>query len=343
MTFDDLPNPFRKAAVIDSGVDGGVYLRQEPGLERGDPAFVMSRSALMAFRACPAKWKAGYESRDTTSTDWGTLLDCRVLTPKRFAERYILQPEHCPATKTMQCVKDGEAVVGEAVDWAPASAFCKAWKREQEKHGLHVLTAAEKRDSDLALKTLADDTRIATLLVASQTQVLVLGEYHDRTTDLVVPVKTLIDLVPNKLSVHGNCLADLKSARTAAPRAWQRVVDEMGYDAQAAMNLDLYNLATQEQRNTFCHVIQENTPPFQTARRMLSLEFVNLGRAKILSALRRYCLCLAAGHWPDYDEDSPYNGWGLTEPAAWMLAADNSFAEPIGRIKQLGSEPLNLN
>lgn len=300
-----------------ANIDPEAYHVQEDGIERGDPAYVMTRSSLMAFRSCPAKWRAGWAPKDTEATDYGSMQDCRVLTPERFDDRYVVPPKTCKATKTMSCVKDGEAAIGDDVEWNPQAGECKTWKREQEKAGLIVLNAVEKAESDQALGILFADTRIKTLINCSQKQVLVIGEYRDKETRITVPLKCLIDLVPDKDSIHGKELGDFKTCRSANPRTWLKVIDELCYDAQAAMCMDLYCAATGEDRTNFVHAIQENMHPWQTARRMLSTEFIQLGRLKVTEALKRYCKCLAEDRWPDFDEDSPFNGWTLCQPDQW--------------------------
>lgn len=310
----DSPNPFTNCKVVGANVDPEKYHVQEDGIDRGNPRFVMTRSSLMAFRSCSAKWRAGWTPKDTDATEYGSLQDCRVLTPGSFQARYCTPPKTCKATKTMSCVKEGEAEVGDDVDWSPLAKECKDWKREQEKSGKIVLNAVEKGESDLALGILFADERIKTLINCSEKQVLVIGEYHDKETGLVIPVKCLIDLVPAKDSEYGKCLADLKTCRSAHPHTWTKAVDEYDYDSQASMNLDLYTAATAEDRCQFVHVLQESNHPWQTGRRMLSTEFVALGRLKTIEALKRYCQCISAQSWPDWDSESPFNGWSLVEP-----------------------------
>lgn len=312
-------NPFVRAKVVAANVNPEDYHRQLDGIQRGNPDYVQSRSDLMAFRSCPAKWLNGWQPKDTDATDYGSLQDCRVLMPHRFEILYIQQPKTCPATKSMECVRNGEAEVGDEVDWSPTSKFAQDWKREQRKSGRIILDAQEEGESTLALGILFADKRISTLINCSQKQVFVVAEYEDKETRIVVPVKSLIDLVPAADSEYKKAVADFKTARSAHPRSWVRAVDERDYDAQAAMCLDIYTAATGEDRCEFLHVIQENTHPWQPARRMLTLDFIELGRQKIIGALKRYCLCLKENRWPDWDDDSPYNGWGEVAPEAWML------------------------
>lgn len=291
-------------------------MRQEPGVRRGDPAFVMSRSELMLFNSCPSRWLAGYVPKDTDATDWGGLLDCLLTDHDRFDERYAVQPETVTATKSMTCVKDGDAKEGDPVPWREC-AEAKEWKAQQR--GRTIISHQEHLDALSAVKRLTDDRELRELLACSAKQVMVVAEYVDKETGVVVPVKVLLDLVPAVDSRFGKDLADLKTCRSAAPTVWEKAVDERNYDAQAAINTDVYVAATGEDRNTFLHVLLENVFPYQPGRRMLSSELVNLGRMKITSALRNYCRCLASGKWPSWEEASnrSLNGWLIVEASPY--------------------------
>ena len=312
-------NPFSNAKVVAVGLDEQVYLRQEKGVYPGNPAYVQSRSELMRIRSCPAKWRAGWPNKESDSTDFGSLIDCRILLPNLFGNKYAVTPKTCIATKSMKCVKDGEAEAGDSIAWNPLCAEAKAWNEKMEAQGLRVLSLSEKDESDAAVRRLLADRRIDDVLSCSKFQCMVIGEYCDSATGLVVSVKSLIDIVPDKHSLHSCELGDLKTTHNASPGAWRASVDKLNYDAQAAMCLDLYNAATGEQRDTFIHVVLENTPPYQTARRMLSQDFVELGRLKVVDALKIYCQCLKTQFWPDWDSESEYNGWGLVQPDSRMM------------------------
>jgi hypothetical protein len=149
---------------------------------------------------------------------------------------------------------------------------------------------------------------------------MVIGEYHDEETGIMVPLKSLIDIVPSASSDNAKALADLKTCVSASPPAWTKAVSDHDYDAQSALYLDLFNAATGQERVEFLHVLQESYAPWQPGKRMLSAEFIELGRVKYLDALKRYCQCLAANSWPGYETGKMVlNGWQLTEPLAYMV------------------------
>jgi hypothetical protein len=90
--------------------------------------------------------------------------------------------------------------------------------------------------------------------------------------------------------------------------------------------MEAFNLATGEKRDCFVHLIQESSRPYMTARRMLSVEFMELGRLEYKRQLERYCRCLKSNTWPDYDSEDDLNGmifdgFRIVEPDTYMIAA----------------------
>jgi len=308
----DIANPFAAAKVVGARIDPEVYRRQEPGVERGDPRFVMGRGELMTFAQCPSRWVKGYQSKDTDSTDWGSLMDCRILDPDQFEAKYVV----APATYLADGRKKGDPQVEKP--WNRNATFCKEW--EEAHKDKTIIKATEKGESDAALTFLGSDRQICELLEVSEKQVMVVAEYGDKDTGLVVPVKILIDLVPAFASRYGKLLFDLKTSFTADPARWPRVVFEHGYHVQAAMYLDVWTSATGEDRVEFGHIVQENFFPFEPSKMAMSQDFLAMGREAYLGALRKYCQCLADNEWPGYPPAHLcINGWNYAQPEAWMI------------------------
>lgn len=300
-------NPFTKARIVSTNSNPDSYHGTGP---RGNAAFVMSRSELMEFNHCPRRWINGFVSKESTSTEWGTLLDCLFTQPDRFEMRFAVEPAMYPGAK------------GEDKPWTYQANFCKAWRDEVVAEGRTPVSPGDVIEAKAAIAVLRADETIADLADKSATQVFVLAEYHDADTDLVIPVKALIDLVPPVDGPFGKTLIDFKTAASAAPGPWQRAVYDHGYFIQAALYLDAYTAATGEDRVDFFHIISENYPPFEIGKRFLSAEFVNLGRVRYTDALERYCRCLKTGVWPGYDTDPmglSFHGFNLCEPIAWMV------------------------
>lgn len=316
-------NPFTNCRVVGT-VEPSVY--HATFHERGSLEHPVSRSMLLAFLSCPAKWKAGWTPKDTDATEWGSLIDCMVLTPGEMKNRFAIQPKTYPAPKDCTAVKRGKCSPGDPIPWDNKSNYCKEWADQFDEY-IQIVSDKEITSAQEAHRKLVLDDRVFEILKGAKTQVLVEGEYHDKDTGLTIPAKCLIDIVPGE-GVYKKSLADLKTTRSAHPRTWLNSVHTYGYDAQAAMCMWMYSQATGEERNTFYHVIQENVHPWQIARRFLSAEFVEIGRCKIVNALKAYCRCLKTNTWPNWDDNSPYQGWSIVEPAPYMMTIE-STPEPI--------------
>lgn len=317
----------QNAKLVAVDYDAEAYHKQEA--ERGTTAYVMGRSALGEFARCPSRWKAGYERKDSDSTDYGSLLDCLLLTPDQFDRKFVVKPETYYDEKS-----------GEDKPWNANSKVCKEWLADHEG-----LEAVKKEDFDEAKKAIAvlkSDPAIADYLKSSQRQVYCTAEWNDPTSGIIVPLKILIDLVPDKGHAEFcKTLGDFKTGRDAAIRAWSRQVFNFEYHVQAALYLDVFNAATGEKRNDFRHIIQENVAPYQTAKRYIASEFINAGRGKYQSALTFYAWCLRDNHWPDYDHfaDMHVNGWAEVSLESWMVKIGTEAPPPAPSAESDGITP----
>lgn len=304
-----ISNPITEAQIVSIDTKIDDYLSYKKS-DRGFP--VIGRSDLCEFAKNPRRWRNGYRDHDeSTSTEWGTLVDALLLQPERFENHFAVCPEKYPDKKT-----------GELKDWTFAANFCKEWRELQI--GKKLVKADVHSDARVAVNFMMRDDQIAQLLQESRKQVFVSGEYHDEETGITVPLKGLIDIVPDLGSEFPKSLFDLKTCRSAAPREWTRAVNDSGYHIQAALYLDIYVAATAEDRCDFRHIIQENFPPFEVAKRFLSEEFLALGRLLYTRALKQYCRCLQADEWPGYSSPGAMilpDGFEACSPEAWMAAA----------------------
>ncbi len=315
----ELPNPFQNGKLVAVNYDQREYVKQS--VQRGHPDYAMSRSDLMEFSKCPSRWRRGYREAEegTDATEWGSLIDCLLFDKDRWPERFAVTPETYPSEK------EGDK------PWNGNSKWCKNWMEEQ---GDRVCLKRDEMDSAIAaVNRIREDNIIQEILRTSDFQVYCTAEYRDRDTGVVVPVKTLSDIVPkdhrdpmqkayDSEPPYVNSIIDFKTSRNANPMLWDREVNQKWYDAQGALNLDVYNASAGEERVDFYHIVQENYAPYETSFPILRAEFVQLGRDKYLKALRRYAECIKTGRWPGYDESYPLlkiNGHPAIEPNAYML------------------------
>lgn len=284
--------------------------------KRGDALRPISRSDLVEIARNPRRWLAGYKPEQTASMGWGTDLDALVLTPQDFDRTHVVAPATyetdanvCPkcgsASDSKACRKCGVDRVASKVrkDWTWQSDTCREWREQQEQAGRKVLSADEYEKRMQAVGVIQRSASVGRLLACSQTQVALAGQYA--VGDRVIPVRALLDIVPDKAdSVFGGMLFDMKTSYTADPSRWARVVVDHSLHVQAAFYLDLYNAATGEEREDFAHVVQERFFPFELMQPFgfLAGSFIEEGRAIYKAALELYahCLSLPPENWPGY-------------------------------------------
>lgn len=322
------------ARIVAVGANPESYHAQV--VERGDPKWIMGSGSLREFDRCPDRWLRGYENPDTKAKEWGSLLDCLLLTPEQFESRYAERPATythykmvCPECGSVSDAKSCRKCHVDRLrtrfddDWNALAKECKEWKEQQE--GKVIVTAEQCEEAHKAKGRLLADPILAGFIGACDTQVWIASEWHDPDTGLVIPCRALPDFVARADSEFPKVCGDLKTTRNASPMAWQRWCYQAGYHVQAAFHLDQLQAAKPEEvRDSWVFVVQENFPPYQIGRRMLSQDFLQLGRLTYQRALRNYCLSLKNNIWPDYDahDEALQGGWTLVEPLPWMVNED---------------------
>ena len=310
----------KNARIIGQDIDPEAYHRQDA--ERGTPDFALSPSSLKEFARCPARWIAGYNSPGSDAKSWGNILDTLALQPAKFASRYAVRPETYPAPAGHVKVKKGELAEGDTLPWNANAGVCQEWA--EANAGREILSPAMMERADAALARLRADSTIAAMIDGSAKQVLVVGEWHDEPIGIVTPIRCLMDMVPAIGGQFPKSLADLKTTRSAALVPFQRAVWQFGWHVQAAFDLDLYCAATGEDRCQWVFVVQESFEPWQTAKRLLAEDYVNIGRRDYQQALTLYSQCRSRQKWPDYDSTDEARGLGgfsLVSPEPWMESA----------------------
>lgn len=319
---------FISARVVGTGITPGQYLHQE--VDRGHKDYVLSRSDLVEIMRCPARWRAGYSGgKDTDATERGSLWDCLLLDAPAFGKRYAVIPETYPAPAHHAKVKKGEINEGDPLPWNANAGWCEEWL--DSRRMMETVKKPELEEAKEAVGRVLLTEELEQIIGASDTQVMVVGFWKDHETGLEVPLRALLDIVPDSECPFGGFLLDYKTTTSAELRAWTRSIDKFHYHTQAALHRDLYVAATKEDRHTFGHIVQESFPPFQVEKRIVSQEFMELGRNVYEHGLRTYCQCMKHDIWPGYPASTVLNGWQLAEPEAYMVARPPDFEFPTNR------------
>ena len=303
---------FKNARVRGENVHPEDYHTQTK--KRGEADYVMSRSDLVEFHHNPRRWRKGFDDETTDAMEWGTLVDCLTLTPAQFTDRYAIAPQVYPCEPTKKDPRTTKP-------WNRNADYCKEW--EESQAGKAVIKFELYQRAVTAKDVLLDSSDVWPVFADAARSVHVTADYHDAETGLIIPVKILIDCVPDAGNDHGRTIADLKTCESGDPHAWQNAVFHKNYHVQAALYLDVYVAATGEDRVDFTHVWQESYAPYECGGAVVSSEFMELGRLKYRQALAKYADCLKGGQWPGYDPGPRVlpNGFRLTEPKQWMLEA----------------------
>lgn len=117
--------------------------------------------------------------------------------------------------------------------------------------------------------------------------------------------RSMIDFVHDGLRVFD----DLKTTgMSAAPHSIPWMIDDMGWDIQAAMWERGLNILDPDNagRRRFRFVAIENEPPFALTINDLSESVLTIGRRRLRAAIELWKRCMATNEWPAYPTTTLY-------------------------------------
>ncbi len=274
-------------------VDPAEYHGRKATVPRGDIRRPLSQGDLKRIYANPWKWR--HDTRDdkrTRSLDFGSLVDCLLTTPSLFDRTFVAEPPTYMAAGSKKADPPVEK------PWNNNATVCREWVAEQAAAGRTVVKPELIHAAMKARDVVRAHDWIPAMIETAQSQVQVLGEWHDEATGLTVPVCNLVDWLPG--DEWSRIVFDLKTAADASGD-WGRVVVAHGYDVQLALAVDLLNLYS-EDRQIGAHVIVESHAPYAVATAAMDSGLLDRGRTIYRRALRYYCEGMAGMGWRGYDE-----------------------------------------
>jgi len=224
----------------------------------------VSKSLLWDFNRSPYKWFNGRKEKESTpAMRTGTLYHTACLEPHKLEMEYIVSPYNDFRTK-------------EAREWRDSMT------------NLKVITADEYIRAESAGYAFRKNPAIEHL-PDYRTEVAVFAEVFG------TPCKCLVDLVPDS----NVSLIDLKTTQSIeSVEQLTSLIVNRGYHWQAALYLDLWNMASGEDRKEFMFVFMEVDRPYEMANILLDEDFIKLGRQGYMQALAKWNQCVQAKHFP---------------------------------------------
>lgn len=343
--------PFQNCKIEGRNIDSAQYHALKNKVPRGSKEFVMSPSALKLFYRQPSKWVRGYNPPDSKSKRWGNILDCRALTPQLFDSRYSVRPGtysstvmECPScgsqTDSQSCRSCKTTRIPKRIDksWSPLAEECCQWHADQTSAGKEVISAKELSDCDAAIKRLLEpgpdgDDAVKRWFECSDRQVLIVGEWVDEETEIVIPVSALIDFVPRAGTEYDRCLGDLKTAKCAETLRFTEHAFDFGYFTQGSFDLAIFNAATGENRSEWAFIVSENYEPWEPNHIICETATGDPSCPALLDAgrmaqyggyegiLAQYAQCLKHDRWPGYNShDETVQGWSIARLDPFKLS-----------------------
>jgi hypothetical protein len=121
-----------------------------------------------------------------------------------------------------------------------------------------------------------------------------------------VPVRTRFDIY------GGSDGGDLKSARDASPKGFNRSVATYGYHIQEQWYRMTHAAITGEELETFKFIVVESTAPYLVGVYDLDFMWEQIGREQTKRAIDLYRQCTRTGVWPGY-------GTATLTPPSWAI------------------------
>lgn len=323
------------ATVVSTSAPPTTY--KIPVEQRGQPDYPISAWDLIDFGESPARWVKTPKPDDSEKVSFSEAVRLLHLTPELVSTRYAVRPEtyeamvlECPKCQSVGTGKICRACnaarrnVTKQRPWSAAAHYCSNWTEDQVKHMRRIIPHELHLRATQATTALQANAEVSTLLADSQVQAAIAGTWHDEDTGLDIPLRTLINYVPNEGSTRDDCTGTISMVRDTAPTQWTSMAYNRGHHIAAAFKHDLCCAAFHISRPHHLWVLIENVEPFLVGRRRTSPEMLQAGRTAYQDLLNAYARALAANTWPAFDPEAPgsLDAWPQFFLEPWMTQGD---------------------
>jgi hypothetical protein len=181
---------------------------------------------------------------------------------------------------------------------------------------------AEARDAGLipVKQSVADEVAAMTESVLAKPDA---REVLEHAVGREVSLFADVDGVPTRARFDiygGGMAADLKTARDASPKGFNRAVADHGYHIQDRWYADAHEAITGTELESFKFLVVENVAPYLVGVYDLDWMWEDIAKEQTKRARELYLECTATGVWPGYESAT------LTPPA-WAMYESNEEIE----------------
>jgi len=229
----------------------------------------LGRSGMWTLHTqTPAHYRAQV-GKDTSSLRLGKVAHAAILEPETFGSRFV-----------------------QALDLNKNTNAYKDWRAKVEGDGF---TVVNRDDYDAAL-------RIRDAVWANKVAADILSDGVFEQAAFAVDEETGVNMKckPDIWNPRLSILADIKTARSAAPGAFARSCAQYGYHLQEPVYSTVWEAASGAKVNGFAFIVVEPEEPHLVAIYELTPADFELGFHIMGSALKLFAECERTGEWPGY-------------------------------------------
>lgn len=255
-------------------MESGIH---DISIERYHSSLGISRSALMAFRKTPLHYHWEYvlgnkKEQSSEALLFGNALHTHILEPNTFNDRFFVGQKFDRRTKI-------------------GKEMFEAQELEAAQTKRQLINADMLQDLQNMAKSVSSNS-LANGLISG-------GNYEKSIYWIDAETGLLCKCRPDIL--HNNCVADLKTANCANPKAFQRSLYDYGYHIQAGMMYEGLKAITGREYKDFVFVVVEKEAPYATVCYQLDELALLQGIADFKESLRSIKECIDSDNWPSYE------------------------------------------
>lgn len=279
----------------------------------------LSYTGIKHFKKSPLHYMHYLNNPQTEDTDallLGNTVDCLLLTPDDFTDKFIVYPKFEKRSNDAKAIWECMCDYSNGKFDNPVPMLSKVDDVLTKLQGLlkdlfeeskgvpedkvkkrKLITIEMYEVAEIMVKRLKENPQSRELIDQLTATQLELNYIHPGTK---VPIKGFID----GYSEEGNFIMDLKTARSAYPEDFHRTIYNMGYHIQAyiyAYGIYLKNGRDKWPEN-FYWVTIDNVEPYGISVNRATKEVMELGKQETELLIKKFEICCRENLWDkDYD------------------------------------------